>query len=482
MQQWLKGLAFAAAVLLLGGWLLTNGSQPPPAQRALQSFTQSTLAFVRTGDVAVYRPPLVSSVAIILSGDSGWGGVSDRVAQRLAGEGVLVLGVDTRAYLAIVAKSKGPCHSSAADFQTLAQLAEQKQGLDRYHEPVVIGYSAGASLAFLAAEEAPAAFRGAISLTFPPDVLGPARPFCTWKAAPPQAIAGGFLYRPVPLAIPFTIVQGDADTVVPATLAKKFAAQIPGARFISVAGAGHGLGDWRDWWQAFADDYERMAGVGATTDATKVDASLADLPLIEVAGTAPHPTRFAIFLSGDGGWADLDRSVAAKLAAKGLPVVGWSSLKYFWTEKPPATAAADLARVIRAYSDKWAADQVVLIGYSFGADTLPFMIAGLPPAERAKVAGLVSIAGSTTAEFKFSTLDWFTDQQSGPPVAPALLALAPLPVLCIYGNDDRGALCPTLPSGSVRDLALPGDHHIGGNFDAVIAPILALAPAVRPAG
>jgi type IV secretory pathway VirJ component len=35
---------------------------------------------------------------------------------------------------------------------------------------------------------------------------------------------------------------------------------------------------------------------------------------------------FAIVMTGDGGWASLDKAIAASLAEAGVPVVGWSSL------------------------------------------------------------------------------------------------------------------------------------------------------------
>ncbi len=42
---------------------------------------------------------------------------------------------------------------------------------------------------------------------------------------------------------------------------------------------------------------------------------------------------FAVILSGDGGWAGLDKKVAAALAAQGIDVVGIDSLRYFWSER-----------------------------------------------------------------------------------------------------------------------------------------------------
>ena len=49
-----------------------------------------------------------------------------------------------------------------------------------------------------------------------------------------------------------------------------------------------------------------------------------DLPLIE--NPSPRPGRvLAVFLTGDGGWAMLDRSIARVLADSGISVVGFDS-------------------------------------------------------------------------------------------------------------------------------------------------------------
>ncbi len=88
-----------------------------------------------------------------------------------------------------------------------------------------------------------------------------------------------------------------------------------------------------------------------------------DLPLIEIIAAKPSHT-IAVFLSGDGGWAAIDRAIAGALQKKGVSVVGINSLKYFWRTFTPEGASADLARVIRYYRATWYADTVIVIGLS----------------------------------------------------------------------------------------------------------------------
>src|SRR5438093_10410180 len=114
--------------------------------------------------------------------------------------------------------------------------------------------------------------------------------------------------------------------------------------------------------------------------ATAASASTAPkkLPLVEVLSTRGSSDTFVVFVSGDGGWAAIDKSIAATLADSGMPVVGLNALQYFWKKKTPEEAARDLESIITAYSTKWNKPRVLLIGYSRGADVLPAMIHRLP--------------------------------------------------------------------------------------------------------
>ena len=63
-------------------------------------------------------------------------------------------------------------------------------------------------------------------------------------------------------------------------------------------------------------------------------AGIAKLPLIELPAE-PRGPLLAIVLSGDGGWRDLDKTIAETLQSDGVSVVGWDCLSYFWSRKSP---------------------------------------------------------------------------------------------------------------------------------------------------
>ncbi len=213
----------------------------------------------------------------------------------------------------------------------------------------------------------------------------------------------------------------------------------------------------------------------------------ADLPLIIVPVPAgrgavePGPNVrtdwFAVFLSGDGGWVALDKGVAGELAKHGIPTVGWDALKYFWTRRTPEGAAHDLDRVLNYYSQAWGKSHVLLIGYSQGADTMPFMVNRLPGATRDLVGFTTLLGISDNAVFEVHVANWFGNPAKGIPTAPELAVWSGAPYLCLYGASDREAACAQLTGQGGSQLKMAGGHHFGRRYTRIADEILNRLPA-----
>jgi type IV secretory pathway VirJ component len=274
------------------------------------------------------------------------------------------------------------------------------------------------------------------------------------------------------LANPWVNLQRGSDQAFPAPFARQFIAQIQGAATVTVP---------KDWAAPYLAAYGRLAAHNPTTRLAPPPAGLSDLPIVEVpagvpaAGAGTPADVLALIMSGDGGWAGLDQDVAAALSAKGIPVVGLDSLRYYWTARTPDGLAADTDRIIRYYLAHFGKQRVLLIGYSQGADVLPFAVNRLPPATRARVALTAVMGMSEHALFEFHVSSWISDDRSGPATLPEINRLTGVPVLCIYGADETDSLCPKLDPKKFNVVKLKGGHHFDGDYAALARVILSAA-------
>jgi type IV secretory pathway VirJ component len=128
------------------------------------------------------------------------------------------------------------------------------------------------------------------------------------------------------------------------------------------------------------------------------------------------------------------------------------------------------------YTRQWGKSHVVLIGYSQGADTLPFMVNRLPEASRALV-GLTALLGiSDNAVFEFHLANWLGDPGGGLPTGPELARWRGSPYVCIYGEDDADSACSQLAGHDGSSVKMSGGHHFGGSYAEIAAEIMHRLP------
>ena len=88
-----------------------------------------------------------------------------------------------------------------------------------------------------------------------------------------------------------------------------------------------------------------QAAICPSASAAAEQKDVGDLPLVEIPGPRSDPT-LVLFLSGDGGWRDLDKTIGERLASEGLQVVGSIACGISGMSVPPLTSRA----ISRAFS------------------------------------------------------------------------------------------------------------------------------------
>ena len=392
-------------------------------------------------------PKAPHSVALLLAAP-GDGPQATAVTAQLSSQGSVVARIDASAFIDVLDAAKDPCASPSGDLDNLARFIQAYLNLPSYQPAILLGVGVGAGLVSGALEQSPGTFAGAII----DDDCGPSplhAPLCPAEVS--HAATGAAPEPPAPLRL-----RPSPGGICP-----------EGA---SASGAPPALN-----MALLAGEYAELAQA-ANARATYAPTDLGDMPIVEVlANGAEVSDAFGVFLSGDGGWAGLDKELSARLAQRGLPIVGIDSLRYFWRERTPESTAADLDRVIQRYQAAWGRKRVVLLGFSQGADVLPFVLNRLPPPTRGSLVSAVTMAISTTATFEFHVSNWM-GASGDRPTLPEMERLAHAGVVCIYGKEDGDSLCPRLDPNAFRVVELPGTHHFNGDYDRLSTTVLATLP------
>jgi type IV secretory pathway VirJ component len=440
---------------------------------AQQTETMTVPSF---GAVTIYRgakPP--AQVVLFVSGDGGWNLGVVAMAERLRDAGALVAGIDIRRFLSSL-EASGGCAYPAGALEELSRTVQLRMKLPAYRRPILVGYSSGATLVYAAIAAAPPeTFAGAISLGFCPD-LEIRKPPCQMRGLKATKKPKAVGYDLAPFAgsvVPWMVLQGEIDQVCDAAATRAFVSATGAARLFLLPKVGHGFGVPAHWQPQFLEAYRTVAESRPAGEAPRAAApEVADLPLVEVPATGASRNSLAVMLTGDGGWADMDKSIAAGLAAAGIPVVGWSSLEYYWTPRTPETAATDLGRIVNHYTQTWRKDRVIVVGYSFGADVAAFLVNRLAAAERSRVAGVVLLGPSDAAAFEFHVADWLGGGGDSRYRTVPEIERLPMPVTCVFANDEPDSVCRAAKGARLRSVAVGRGHHFGGEYDRLVDLIL----------
>jgi type IV secretory pathway VirJ component len=189
------------------------------------------------------------------------------------------------------------------------------------------------------------------------------------------------------------------------------------------------------------------------------------------APVSPKKPVYAIVVSGDGLSTPLADTLAKNLAHDGIAAGRVRSLSYFWTSRSPDGMSRDLARSIRNWHKHNPDDRIVLVGYSFGAGTLPFAINRLPHDVYETIGAVILIAPPEHADFEFHFRSWL-NKSTGKALetAPEILKLShTIPVLYLRGEDDYLGPSEQLKTvGSIDYMSLSGGHDFDKRFDDVL--------------
>ncbi|HSQ43813.1 MAG TPA: AcvB/VirJ family lysyl-phosphatidylglycerol hydrolase [Ginsengibacter sp.] len=197
-----------------------------------------------------------------------------------------------------------------------------------------------------------------------------------------------------------------------------------------------------------------------------------DLPVKEWASAA-QDKPLIFYLSGDGGFNKFSNSLCEGINKKGFDVIALNSKSYFWDKKTPEQTTTDMGNYLVKKLSGRKNQQVVLIGYSFGADVLPFILNRLPTDIHDKILVSFLMASSGSTDFEIHWSDIFGgNTKREMDVVTELNKLVNDKIVIISASDDGHLALNKISLKRYTHEVLPGGHHFDGDTDEIIKVIL----------
>jgi type IV secretory pathway VirJ component len=412
----------------------------------------------RYGDVLLSIPNGPPRGYVVLFSDAGgWTRDDQARLDAIAAAGALAVGVDTDAYLARVASSDARCAQLIGDTEGFSRRVQRENSGVEYFYPILAGVGKGGAVAGSILAQAPdRTLGGAVSID-PWGVVEVAHGWC------PRVASGADSHAPRTFRVPilkqlWTVALSPTASYATRAHFETLATLVPLLNVQTMDAAPRP---------------QALASLIAPHLVQDNFANVAELPLVELPASSPS-RLMAVFFSGDGGWRDIDRTIGEALQSLGVSVVGWDSVRYFWSKKTPEQTASDLSSVILAYSAKWHADRVALIGFSFGADIIPSVYDRLRQSLKDRVPMLSLLSPEPAADWEIRVAGWLGAPPSAQatPLAPAIEKIPGKLIQCFFGTKDTGSYCPDLARQGAEVIEKQGIHHFDGNYVLIAHQIL----------
>jgi len=448
-----------------------------------------SLKYGSFGKVYIYKPAAApDALVLFVSGDGGWNEGTIKMGRQLVKDGAMVIGINISHYLINKMAQHEKCYYPAGDFEELSLYLQKKYKFKNYLKPILMGYSSGATLVYGILAQAPAnTFKGAIAMGFCPD-MATIEPLCTTnnlKQHPTKPGGPIWLLEPTEnLTAPFIAINGLDDKVCNYKNTEAFIKKLNAGELIGIPKAGHGMSVQKNYLPYLIDSYKKIKKAASYSEMVtakhqfsalpQAEKLTTDMPLIVLPVSRNDTMPLLVFISGDGGWTSFDNGVSEKLVEKGIPVIGLDAQKYFWEARTPEATAAELTKVIRHYLAAWNKKSLVLCGYSFGADVIPFIVTRLPGDLKYMMKSAVMMSPDPKGDFEIHVADMLSFGSSNDKynVLGEVKKSSSLHINCIFGKDEESEIPKLFKNAGTIIKLLPGSHHYNNDFSAISNEIL----------
>ncbi len=196
-----------------------------------------------------------------------------------------------------------------------------------------------------------------------------------------------------------------------------------------------------------------------------------ELPVKEWGSHAQTP--FVLYISGDGGFNRFSLGLSNSIHQAGYAVTAIDAKSYFWKKKTPEQTAQDITRYLNKIFDGRQNQNLILVGYSFGADVLPFIIQNFSPFLRSRIRSLILISPATTTDFEIHVSDIFGYAiKRKMNVVAEINKLSDQKIVTFFGGDENDFPVSSIRVKNYTNIVLPGGHHFNDDTETVVNTLL----------
>lgn len=184
-------------------------------------------------------------------------------------------------------------------------------------------------------------------------------------------------------------------------------------------------------------------------------------------------SAYVLFISGDGGFNKFTSSLCEEINDAGYSLTAINARSYFWDKKSPQETTDDIMTFLKEQLTTKTNFSLCLIGYSFGADVIPFVVNRLPESVKQKITSVILLSPSGTTDFEIHWSDIFGgNSKREMDVVAEINKMVVKKVAVLSGDEEEGIPANEIHLPNCTVEKIPGGHHFDGNMSAVAKAVI----------
>ncbi len=200
-----------------------------------------------------------------------------------------------------------------------------------------------------------------------------------------------------------------------------------------------------------------LLAIGYCVTAAQAQTNYIIPPYCSETGSNP----LVIFFTGDGGRSSFGRKIEDSLCANNMPFMGINSFKYFRKRKTPQQTLDSILPYIELNLKKYNLQKIILAGYSFGSEVVPFLYNLMSSDWKKRVEFIVLISPSDNSDFKIHFLDQLglTFRHWPYNVIREIMKIDNKKIIVFWGNDEKKFEKKRFTKQNITVYHLNGGHR-----------------------